>query len=180
LGHHAPRLPGWARSETEAEYQDWLRARGAAWARDRRPLAALADLAAADGWVAMNWEGTAPLGVRRSLPFFNREVLELAFRCHPSELLGPGTKRILREALRDDVPARYLLREDKAVWRPHLVTARWRVNGPLPAAAAPLVRPDGLPRSRSGIPFVDGMQLAYAVRVAENLERQAVGFIPAA
>jgi asparagine synthetase B (glutamine-hydrolysing) len=178
--HHAPELPGWARPETEAEYQDWLRARGAAWVRDRRPLAGLADLVAADGWVAMNWEGTAPLGVRRSLPFFNREVLELAFRCHPSELLGPGTKRILREALRNDVPARYLLREDKAVWRPHTVTARWRVNGALPAAAAPLVRPDGLPRSRSGIPFVDGMQLAHAVRVAEHLEREAVASVPAA
>jgi asparagine synthetase B (glutamine-hydrolysing) len=178
--HHAPKLPAWARSETEAEYQDWLQARGAAWVRDRRPLAGLADLVAADGWVAMNWEGTAPLGVRRSLPFFNREMLELAFRCHPSELLGPGTKRILREALHEDVPAGHLLREDKAVWRPHLVTAGWRVNGALPSAAAPVVRPDGLPQSRSEIPFVDGMQLAYAVRVAEHLQREAVGSVPIA
>jgi len=108
------------------------------------------------------------------LPFFNREVLELAFRCHPSELLGPGTKLILREALRDDVPPRYLLRDDKAVWRPHFVTARWSVNGTLPAAAAPMVRPAGL-RERSGMPFVEGMQLAYATRVAESLERAAVG-----
>jgi asparagine synthetase B (glutamine-hydrolysing) len=178
--HNAPRLPGWARPEIEAEYQDWLRARGAAWGRGRRPLAKLADLVEADGWVAMNWEGTAPLGIRRSLPFFNREMLEFAFRCHPSELLGPGTKLILREALRDDVPARHLLRADKAVWRPHLVTARWSVNGELPAAAAPFVRSDELPPSGSEMPFVDGVQLAYAVRVAEHLEREAVGSVPVA
>jgi asparagine synthetase B (glutamine-hydrolysing) len=93
---HAGELPDWARPETAAEHREWLRGRRAAWARDRRPLKWFADLVARDGWVAMNWEGTAPLGVRRSLPFFNREVLELAFQCHPSELLGPGPKRLLR------------------------------------------------------------------------------------
>jgi asparagine synthetase B (glutamine-hydrolysing) len=170
---YARELPGWARSETEGEYQDWLRARRSAWARDRRPLKWFADLVAADGWVSMNWEGTAPLGVRRSLPFFNREVLELAFRCHPSELLGPGPKRLLREALRDDVPATHLLRPDKAVWRPHLVTARWTIDGAVPAAAASIARSDRLADARSSMPFNDGMQLAYAIRVAEYLERQA-------
>jgi Asparagine synthase len=169
-------LPMWARPETVAEHREWLRGRRAAWARDRRPLKWFADLVAKDGWVAMNWEGTAPLGVRRSLPFFNREVLELAFQCHPCELLGPGPKRRLREALRDDVPATHLLRPDKAVWRPHLITARWTMHGELPAAAAPIVRSDWLPRPPPALSFNDGLQLTYAIRVAEYLERQASRF----
>ena len=61
----------------------------------------------------MNWEVCSALGIRRSLPFFNREALELAFECHPTELYGPGTKKLLRAALRDDVPAKNLLRPDK-------------------------------------------------------------------
>jgi asparagine synthetase B (glutamine-hydrolysing) len=166
-------LPGWASPEVEAEHRDWLRRRRAAWARDRRPLKWFADLVAADGWIAMNWEGTAPLGVRRSLPFFNREALELAFQCHPSELLGPGHKVLLREALRDDVPATHLLRPDKAVWHPHLETGRWTTDGALPAAAEPFVRSDWLSHPPPELPFNDGMQLAYAMRVDEYLQREA-------
>ena len=105
-------LPEWAPPEVKAEYRDWVRRHRAALARDHRPLRELAARAAADAWVAMYWEGASPLGVRPLLPFFNREVLELAFQCHPRELLGPGPKRLLREALRDDVPARNLLRPE--------------------------------------------------------------------
>jgi asparagine synthetase B (glutamine-hydrolysing) len=169
-------LPGWARPEAEADHRDWMRRRREARGRDHRPLGELADLVAADGWVAMNWEGTAPLGIRRSLPFFNREVLELAFRCHPRELLGPGPKRILREALRDDVPARHLMRPDKAVWRPHLVTARWPVDAPLPAVAEALVSSEWLSHPPSDVSFNDGLQLAYAIRVARYLEGPPDGF----
>jgi asparagine synthetase B (glutamine-hydrolysing) len=170
---YAGELPGWAHPEAGEEYWEWLARRRAAWARDRRPLRDFADRVAADGWVPMNWEGTTPLGVRRVLPFFNREVLELAFQCHPRELLGPGPKRLLRDALSDDVPAEYLLRPDKAVWTPHLVTARWTVDGAVPAAAAPIVRPDWLPHLPPGLPFNDGMELAYATGVAEYLARHA-------
>jgi Asparagine synthase len=172
-------LPDWARPQAAAEYQDWLRRRRAARVHDRRPLPELADRAAADGWVAMNWEGTAPLGVRRSLPFFNREVLELAFRCHPRELLGPGPKRLLREALHDDVPARNLLRPDDGGWsRHHLKTGVWTIDGALPAAAQRIVRPDWMSLPPPELPFYDGAMLAWATGVAEYLERQAARFDP--
>ena len=46
-------------------------------------------------------------------PFVTRELLELAFELHPSELVGPGTKRLLRYALAGDVPAKNLQRPDK-------------------------------------------------------------------
>jgi hypothetical protein len=177
--HRPPRrqfpfeLPSWADPETEGEYRHWLQERRDAWASDPRPLRGLADLVAADGWVPMNWEGTAPLGVRRSLPFFNREVLELAFRCHPSELLGPEPKQILRAALHDDVPAENLYRPDKAVWVPHLVTSRWAADGALPSSARQIVRPDWLVGTVPELPFNEGLELAHAIKVAEYLERQA-------
>jgi asparagine synthetase B (glutamine-hydrolysing) len=169
----AEELPAWARPDAAAEYRDWFQRYRAARARDRRPLKDLANRVAADGWVAMNWEGTAPLGVRRSLPFFNREVLELAFQCHPRELLGPGPKRILREALRDDVPAKNLLRSDSGGWSGHLQTSLWRMDGVLPAAAREVVRSDWLPRLPVDLSFYDGSLISHATRVAQYLEGHA-------
>jgi hypothetical protein len=71
-----------------------------------------------DSFVAMNWEALSVLGIRRSWPFFNREVLELAFECHPSELIGPGVKKLLRAALSDDVPPTNLNRQTRGTWPP--------------------------------------------------------------
>ena len=169
----AMELPVWAPPDVRAEYQEWVSRHRAALARDRRPLRELAARADADAWVAMYWEGAAPLGVRPLLPFFNREVLELAFRCHPSELLGPGPKRLLREALRDDVPKRNLMRPDRGFWSGHHTPGNWRMDGEIPAVAQPMVRPDWLPIPPDDLPFIDGYLLVYAVRVAEYLEAQA-------
>ena len=166
-------LPGWARPEVEAEYRDWVRGHQAALARDHRPLRELAARASADAWVTMYWEGASPFGVRPLLPFFNREVLELAFQCHPRELLGPGTKRLLRGALRNDVPARNLLRPQRDMWAGHWTDGRWTVDGALPAPAGRIVRPDWLPLPPRELPWNDGKLLTYASRIAEYLERQA-------
>jgi hypothetical protein len=144
-----------------------------ALARDRRPLPELAARADSDAWVAMYWEGAAPLGVRPLLPFFNREVLELAFRCHPRDLLGPGKKRLLRDALREDVPSRNLMREDRGEWTGH-GDSRWVLDGALPSTAAGLVRPDWLARPPHDLTFMGGTRLAAAVRVARYLEGEAV------
>src|SRR5207302_1953074 len=103
-------LWSWAHPEIQREFNEWIERCRSEARRDRRPLRGLADDVKADAWVAMNWEGTTPLGVRRCNPFFNREVLELAFQCHPSEVLGAGPKRLLRLALKDDVPSRNLFR----------------------------------------------------------------------
>lgn len=104
------------------------------------------------------------------LPFFNREVLELAYRCHPQELLGPGKKRLLVDALRDDVPPRNLLRADRGLWTGHQRGARWPLDAPLPPAAEGLVRPEWLSQPPPDVPFMDGTRLTSAIRVAEYLE----------
>ncbi len=166
-------LPEWVRPEVKAEYRAWMRRHRAALGRDHRPLRELAARANGDAWVAMYWEGCSPLGVRPLLPFFNREVLELAFRCHPRELLGPGPKRLLREALRDDVPSRNLMRPDFGTWRGHHSDGDWTFDEALPAAAAPIVRSDWFPQPPSKLPWNDGKLLVYASRIAEYLERQA-------
>ena len=162
-------LPQWVSQDVQDEYADWIKRHQSALARDRRPLRELAARASADAWVAAYWEGTARLGVRPLLPFFNREVLELAFRCHPSELLGPGPKRLLREALRDDVPARNLMRPDRGFWNGHHTDGNWRMDGPLPDIAAQVMRSDWLPGPPVELPFIDGSLLVYAIRVAEYL-----------
>jgi asparagine synthetase B (glutamine-hydrolysing) len=164
-------LDDWVPPEVKAEARDWFRGQRAAAARDRRPLRELAIRAAGDAWVAMYWEGVSPLGVRPLLPFFSREVLELAFRCHPGELLGPGNKRLLREALREDVPARNLLRPDPGAWTPYDGDARWALDGALPPAAAGVVRSDWISRPPSHTHFVEGARLTSAIRVAQFLER---------
>jgi hypothetical protein len=114
-----PELSEAIHPEIVAEYNRWIRRRQADLTQERRPLPELAIRVKTNGWVTMNWEGTTPLGVRRSLPFFTREVLELAFECHPWELVGPGPKKLLRNALRGDVPDHNLLRPDKGVVDPN-------------------------------------------------------------
>ncbi len=110
-------LPKWVRPEVEEEYQAWradeLRALRASVAPHRYQLAALSWL---DGALAMNWEVCSILGVRRAFPFLSAEVLEVVAACHPVELLGPGPKRLERQALRGLVPDRYLDRPDKGGW----------------------------------------------------------------
>lgn len=104
------------RAEVQEEYAEWRRRKSIEAAADPRPLGHLALRCEQEGFVSMNWEATSICGVRRSVPFFTREALELAFACHPTELIGPGTKRLLRTALRSDVPTRNLERQDKGAW----------------------------------------------------------------
>jgi asparagine synthetase B (glutamine-hydrolysing) len=61
----------------------------------------------------MQWEICSWQGVRRFSPFSIRPVLDLALRCHPTELLGPGSKRLLRNSLKGLVPSQFLERGDK-------------------------------------------------------------------
>ena len=106
-------LPVWTHPVVRAEYREWWDRRRRSLAADSRPMRTLASEENVSGFVPMWWEAAAPLGLRRSFPFHTREMLELANRMHPSELIGPGFKRILREALAGDVPASNLLRPDK-------------------------------------------------------------------
>ena len=144
-------LPPPVRAELRAEYDEWLDRRVAAAARDRGPMPYLAMYLERHGFLGMHWEVTSALGIRRCLPFVTREVLELAFECHPSELVGPGSKRLLRDALREDVPALNLERPDKGTspQAPDRVSRRWR--GEIPGALEPILEP-GWPPARGAPP----------------------------
>jgi asparagine synthetase B (glutamine-hydrolysing) len=111
-------LREWVEPGLREEYLDW-RATAIRLARsDRRPLRRLALRTRRDDFLAMNWEACSEVGVRRLTPFFSRAALELAFDCHPGELIGPGYRRLVRAALSEDVPARNLFREDPGFWGP--------------------------------------------------------------
>jgi asparagine synthetase B (glutamine-hydrolysing) len=168
-------LDEWVPPAVAAEYDDWIAAQRRALSRDRRPLGELAARADADAWVAMYWEGTSPLGARPLLPFFTREALELAFRCHPRDLLGPGKKRLLRDALRGDVPERNLMREDRGEWTGH-GDARWALDAPLPGRAAGVVREDWVSTPPRDLVFMGGTRLTAALRVTEFLERHSTAY----
>jgi asparagine synthetase B (glutamine-hydrolysing) len=162
-------LPEWVHPDVREEYAEWLRGRRVERARDDGPHRELADRVASDGWVAMNWEGTTPLGVRRSIPFFTRECLELAFECHPRELLGPGKKRLLRSALDRDVPSRNLMRADKGGWGARDRDRKLRFEGELPEGVEGVVRPDWLPAPPEPLLNRDAVGLLRLPRVVEYL-----------
>ncbi len=162
-------LPSFIRSDLREQYRAWVAARRRAAADEplaRRDFALRAEV---DGFVAMNWEAASPLGVRRSFPFFNREMLELAFECHPTELVGPGTKKLLRTALRADVPEKNLLRADKGHWGRYLRSARREWTTPLPTSLAAIVRPAWCPQPPSTLDRMDAFGLAQLSRFVQNL-----------
>jgi asparagine synthetase B (glutamine-hydrolysing) len=65
-----------------------------------------------DGWQLQNWEVCSEFAIRRSIPFHDRSVMELAYGLHPSDHALPA-KRLLRTAMNDDVPPEILTRQDK-------------------------------------------------------------------
>jgi len=119
-----PRLPlreglaEYIRPEIQEEYAQWYAERLRAHRSDKRPnrhLAVQIELNS-DAMLCMHWEASSSLRVRRSFPFHEREMLELAGRSDVREQLGPGFKRVLRRALQNDVPAANLDRPDKGRW----------------------------------------------------------------
>lgn len=121
-----------------AEYLAWWDGKRVELRQDRDPWRYLAlNSATMDPFVPMNWEVCSALGVRRSFPFFNREVFELAFECHPAELYGPDTKKLLRAALHNDVPTQNLYREDKGRRDDILVQAIQSRQEAMPAEPLP-------------------------------------------
>lgn len=122
----------------QEEYLAW-------WERKRRELREDTDpwrhlalrSSTIDSFIPMNWEACGALGIRRSFPFFNREVLELAFECHPAELYGPDTKKLLRAALCGDVPSRNLHRPDKWSRDDALMKSMNSLQEPMPEEPLP-------------------------------------------
>jgi len=162
-------LPTFIRSDVRDEYRTWVAARRRAAAGEPAARRDLALHAEADGFVAMNWEAASALGVRRSFPFFNREVLELAFECHPSELVGGGTKKLLRAALQNDVPRENLFRSDKGGWGGYLRSAHFEWTTPLPASLEAIVRPDWYPTPPPTLDYGDTAALAQLTVFVDTL-----------
>ena len=132
------RLPELVRPELREEYRVWSRDRQRAMAALPSPYRYLEMSRQADGWVAQNWEVCSELGVRRSLPFYCRDVMELAFSCSPLELAMPP-KNLLRQGFRSDVPPLNLERTDKGSWT-EAETVSW--GSQIPDRLAGIVRSD--------------------------------------
>lgn len=165
-------LPGFIRPELRGEYQAWYEHRRHIAGQDRGPLRFLEMLTDDDEWVVQNWEAASAVGVRRSLPFFHREVIELAFDCHPSELIGPGDKKLLRAALANDVPVRNLKRADKGGWGAYLRapgTFEW--DSGFSSLMAPVVQPDWWHQAPKHVDYWEAFHLTLLLKF-ESAYRQ--------
>jgi asparagine synthetase B (glutamine-hydrolysing) len=161
-------LADWVHPRARGEYRAWRVDVGRAASGDPRPLRTLALRAGMDGFTAMNWEATSELGIRRVIPYFTRDMLELAFDCHPNELIGPGFRRLQRAALAEDVPRANLWREDPGVWAyPDPSNMAW--EGTMPPWAAATVDPGWFPRPSQPVEPISGLFLWSLVRFAEAL-----------
>jgi asparagine synthetase B (glutamine-hydrolysing) len=163
-------MPDFFADQVRAEYRDWVDRRLKAMQADRRPWRFLNEhLRQSDGYIAMNWEATSALGIRRSLPFVNRETFELTYSCRPEELLGPKTKKLLRQALRPDVPYRNLYRPDKGGWGVAIHGPRVFWERPLSSVLRPIVRGDWWPRPQQSVDVADACCLGRLERAASLL-----------
>jgi hypothetical protein len=118
----------------------------------------------------MNWEVASALGIRRSFPFFNRDVLELAFQCHPAELIGPDYKKLLRAALRDDVPERNLNRQDKGGWGVYLRVGHTAWGSVLPEALQAVLRADWFPTPPNALDRSETFALTQLVQFLSSVQ----------
>lgn len=156
----AVELPDFIHPNLRAEYAVWHERRRRAAANEPAPWRYLALRLECDDYAPMNWEGASALGLRRSFPFLQREVIELAFTCHPAELIRPGHKRMLHCALSKDVPAVNLHRKDKGAWGIFMRYNLYQMSGPLPANLAHLIRPDWHPLPPASLEYFPATRLA--------------------
>ena len=103
------RLPSFVLEEHRREYAEWHSAFTRRIARVAHPYPWLQAVLECDARQVTNWEACSALGVRSSLPFVTRDVIELAVACHPHELAEPP-ERLLLAGLSADVPEENLCR----------------------------------------------------------------------
>jgi Asparagine synthase len=108
-------LPTFIRHELRNEYADFVadvRQKLRTPTKSSPNTYLLGQLSHYTGWLLQNWEACSEAGLRRSLPFYNREAIEFALSCRPTELAWPP-KKLLRSSFDGLVPASHLHRIDK-------------------------------------------------------------------
>ncbi|MGI9326271.1 MAG: asparagine synthase-related protein [Pseudomonadales bacterium] len=121
------------------EYADWIQNQQQRLKQSHHPYRHLLHFFNFDGWLKQNWEVCSELGIRRSLPFWCRQTIELALSIHPRFHALPP-KRLIRLGMRNDVPALNLERPDKGAWT-ESATVTWE-GGEIPNRLSPYVRPE--------------------------------------
>jgi hypothetical protein len=107
------RLPTFIRQDLHVQYADYVADVRSQLRTERSPNAyVLGQLSHYTGWLLQNWEICSEAGIRRSLPFYNRETIEFALSCVPTELAWPP-KKLLRSSFDGLVASSHLHRTDK-------------------------------------------------------------------
>jgi hypothetical protein len=171
LIHLPARLAEFVRPEHDAEYREWLDRRRINLSRDRLARPNLAFQAEEDAFIDMNWEVASHLGIRRAWPFFNRECLELAFDCHPAELVGPREKKLLRGTVANDVPHRNLMRGySNSLTLGYLRNMKVPWNQDLPSSLEGIVRAEWFPRPGAFLPRDIASELTQLIIFLDHYE----------
>jgi asparagine synthetase B (glutamine-hydrolysing) len=165
--HRPEDLPGFILPELRREYRALLYREREGLARDPRPRAFIAKrLEVAHTAIGQNHEVASALGIRRVFPFLSRDLVTLAFECHPSEGMIPGTKKLLRRALRGMVPDSHLM-QNKEGWSEPGDETRWAK--PLPAELSSMIRPDWLERPPERLDVYDALRLTLLLNICGAL-----------
>lgn len=169
--------PGFLSAALAEEYRAASRDEQAAFARDRSERPYLTYRLKHAGATVQNWEVAASLGVRRVFPFLTRGVVELVFRCHPTELTGEAPKRLVRAAFAGVVPTS-LLSVAKGVGNYHPGSLRW--HAAIPPELAGIVRDDYLDSPPATLGESDALHLqamlniVQAIRTCRDARRDAL------
>lgn len=164
-------LPSLIHPRLRNEYVEW---------RDRELHRAAADYGAwryfrlrlrHEEFPVMNWEACSALGVRRAIPFMEREILELTLQCHPSELIRPAHKKLLKAALHEDIPRHILHQPHKRNWglKAEAAMMDFPWGAPLPTALAPMVRPEWFPHPPAKVSYAENSSLTQLTTISQSL-----------
>lgn len=164
-------LPALIHPRLRGEYAEWRDREQRRAAADEGPWRYFRLRLRHEEFPVMNWEGCSALGVRRSIPFMEREVMELTLQCHPVELIRPAYKKLLKDALRNDMPAYVLHQPHKRSWGPptHLRSLKFSWAPQLCGDLAAVVRPDWFPRPPSLVSYAENSSLTQLETIAQSL-----------
>jgi len=164
------RLGEWFVARVRDEYRDWLARHRRAVAHERGVWPYRWAWWHHDGFLAMNWEALTPLGIRRSFPFVQRRILEVAYQCHPRDVVGPPTTLLLKRAVDGIVRGENLHRPDKGTWvrQPGTTLAR----PALPERALEMVCPSQRDPGEDSLETVFGLTVLRVVTTTLESRRR--------